>query len=109
MEKSIKGDLVNLSKEEKIEIIQIWMNTCSAHNFQCVLCKNIEKCKQIKEEIRRLIESQPEVDEEFIEKWALRIEVSPFAPTGIAPFEYLKQNFLIPMLQEAGVRIKEKK
>ena len=55
---------MNLSKEEKIEIIQIWINTCSAHNFQCVLCENIEKCKQIKEEIRSLIKSQPEVDKE---------------------------------------------
>lgn len=67
-----------------------------------------EEMKQAYKQIKSLIENQPEVDEEFIEKWADEIEQQGWKRFG-APIKFMDYHDLIThLLQEAGVKIIKK-
>jgi len=60
--------------------------------------------RQAYKQIRQLIESQPEVDEEFIEKWEEYIyDVDDYSELDITT----RKDIIKKILRDAGVQIKE--
>ena len=94
---------MSLSKEEKLRIFDEWMAWLNMRSVQEELTFPLEWLNA-KEQIRYLIESQPEVDEEWIEDKLGNLYVS----FGLETREDVLAKFK-KYLIEAGVKIKEKK
>jgi len=108
MEKSIKGEIKKMSeskKPTKEEMLE-WIG-CDEPYFAENSLFSKERNKKIRDDIRRLIENQPRVDEKFIASWANTIMVMRLNPNEDwteSIFIQLKQ-----MLREIPVRIKEER
>jgi len=88
-----------MSKEPTKEIITKWLDFASVKNI------SIEDEWSIKQAICRLIKSQPEVDEKFIERWLEQNWNENWC--NPAHFNAIL-GWLIKLTKEAGVRIKGK-
>jgi len=65
-----------------------------------------ERIHQAKKQIRQLIENQPGVDEEFIEKWIDKLGVKVRQRWNDDYYVNPSKEDLKQMLKEAGIRIK---
>jgi len=93
-----------LSKERLLEILKDWFE-----NFDWAFKEDKQAYQQLKE----LIQNQPEVDEGFIEKWESKLGVKvrqrPTRTRRWSNDYYVTPSkaVLKRMLKEAGVKIKE--
>lgn len=112
-----------MSKLKEERFVKKWARECS-YNHDCHDCKDAPKCGQAYQQIKEMIQTyaehqeltanyidividlydqleqkKPEVDEEFVEKWADKFD--GIAQEGlIIDIDLLKQ-----MLREAGVKV----
>ena len=94
-----------LSKEELLAVIDTDIKAGEkiiSSQKDIKVIKAVERRIQAYRQIRQLIESQPEVDEEFVERW--RRKLQEIANSMIS----LEFDHIAELLQEAGVRIRSK-
>ena len=88
---------MNLSKEKMSDYFeQVWEAATIGDTWRLN-----KEAKLFYDEFHRLIESQPEVDEKFIEKWSYDLEWEDK--------DELRNDLIPKMLREIPIRIKEKK